>query len=111
MGTFNQSLQCTQDVFIGFQAPSPPVMGGLSFQDFITLGSIAAWRHLKRLSLALYYAAQMKRCTQKWDHWDNQGPGTEAVNFCWQLVGVIGTGLYHSMADVQMVVSCGCGPT
>ena len=24
-GTFNQSLQCTQDVFIGFQAPSPPV--------------------------------------------------------------------------------------
>ena len=25
MGTFNQSLQCTQDVFIGFQAPSPPV--------------------------------------------------------------------------------------
>ena len=25
MGTFNQSLQCTQDVFVGFQAPSPPV--------------------------------------------------------------------------------------
>ena len=25
VGTFNQSLQCTQDVFIGFQAPSPPV--------------------------------------------------------------------------------------
>ena len=24
-GTFNQSLQCTQDVFVGFQAPSPPV--------------------------------------------------------------------------------------
>ena len=24
-GTFNQSLQCTQDVFIGFQAPLPPV--------------------------------------------------------------------------------------
>ena len=23
--TFNQSLQCTQDVFVGFQAPSPPV--------------------------------------------------------------------------------------
>ena len=27
-GTFNQSLQCTQDVFVGFQAPSPPVRGG-----------------------------------------------------------------------------------
>ena len=25
MGTFNQSLQYTQDVFVGFQAPSPPV--------------------------------------------------------------------------------------
>ena len=28
-GTFNQSLQCTQDVFVGFQAPSPPVFGTL----------------------------------------------------------------------------------
>ena len=26
-GTFNQSLQCTQDVFVGFQAPLPPVSG------------------------------------------------------------------------------------
>ena len=26
-GTLNQSLQCTQDVFVGFQAPSPPVKG------------------------------------------------------------------------------------
>ena len=26
-GTFNQSLQCTQDVFVDFQAPSPPVAG------------------------------------------------------------------------------------
>ena len=25
-GTFNQSLQCTQDVFIGFQVPLPPVL-------------------------------------------------------------------------------------
>ena len=24
-GTFNQSLQCTQDVFVDFQAPLPPV--------------------------------------------------------------------------------------
>ena len=27
-GTFNQSLQCTQDVFVGFQAPLPPVRRG-----------------------------------------------------------------------------------
>ena len=26
-GTFNQSLQCTQHVFVGFQAPLPPVLG------------------------------------------------------------------------------------
>ena len=38
---------------------------GLSLDDFITSGSIAAHRRLKCLSLAPYYAAQMKRCTQK----------------------------------------------
>ena len=27
VGAFNQSLQCTQDVFVGFQAPLPPVSG------------------------------------------------------------------------------------
>ena len=32
-GTFNQSLQCTQDVFIGFQAPSPPVGSAASGDD------------------------------------------------------------------------------
>ena len=37
----------------------------LSLQDFITSGSITAHRHLKRLSLAPYYAAQMKCCMQK----------------------------------------------
>ena len=85
-------------------------MGGLTFQDFMTLGSIPAHRHLKCLSLTPYYATQMKRCTQKWDHHDNQGLGTEAVDFCQQLVSVVGTGLYHSMADVQMTVSCSCCP-
>ena len=39
----------------------------LSLDDFISSGSVAACRCLKRLSLAPYYAAQMKRCTQKWD--------------------------------------------
>ena len=29
-GTFNQSLQCTQDVFVGFQAPSPPVQNTIA---------------------------------------------------------------------------------
>ena len=37
-GTFNQSLQCTQDVFVGFQAPSPPVSekatGGWARSEF-----------------------------------------------------------------------------
>ena len=75
-------------------------MASLSFQDFVMLGSIATHHHLKQISLAPYYATQMKRCTQKWDRQDNQGAGTEAVNFCQQLVGFVGTGLYHSMADV-----------
>ena len=86
-------------------------MGSLSLQDFITSGSLAACRHLKRLSLAPYYTAQMKRCMQKWDKCDNQGAGTEVVNTCRQLISVVSTGLYHSIADVQMMVSCGCGPT
>ena len=40
-------------------------MDSLSLDDFISLGAIAARRCLKRLSLAPYYAAQMKCCTQK----------------------------------------------
>ena len=78
---------------------------GLSLQDFIEMGAIAARCCLKRLSLAPYYAAQMRHCIQKWDKCDNQGAGLEIVDTCHQLVGVIGTSLYHSMADVQMTVS------
>ena len=81
---------------------------GLSLDDFISSGSVAAHRHLKRLSLAPYYAAQMKRCTQKWDRRDDQGSNSEAIDICRQLVGIIGTGLYHSMADVQSVVRSNC---
>ena len=77
---------------------------GLSLDDFISSGSVAARRRLKRLSLAPYYAAQMKRCTQKWDRRDDQGPNSETIDTCHQLVGIVGTGLYHSMADVQSVV-------
>ena len=39
----------------------------LPLDDFISLGAVTARRRLKRLSLAPYYAVQMKRCTQKWD--------------------------------------------
>ena len=77
---------------------------GLSLDDFISSGSVAARHRLKRLSLAPYYVAQMKRCTQKWDRRNDQGPNSEAIDTCRQLVGIVGTGLYHSMADVQSVV-------
>ena len=43
----------------------------LSLDDFISSGAVAACRHLKRLSLAPYYAAQMKHCMQKWDRRDD----------------------------------------
>ena len=76
----------------------------LSLDDFISSGSMAACRHLKHLSLVPYYVAQMKRCMQKWDRHDDQGPNLGTIDTCCQLVGIVGTGLYHSMADVQAVV-------
>ena len=76
----------------------------LSLDDFISAGSVAACHHLKCLSLAPYYVAQMKRCTQKWDRCNDQGVNLEAINVCRQLVSIIGTGIYHSMADVQYMV-------
>ena len=82
---------------------------GLSLDDFISSGSVAACHRLKRLSLAPYYAAQMKRCMQKWDRRNDQGPNSETIDTCRQLVGIIGTGLYHLMADVQSVVRSNCG--
>ena len=42
---------------------------------------------------------------QKWDKHDNQGLGMEVVDTCHQLIGVVGIGLYHSMVDVQSMVS------
>ena len=81
----------------------------LSLDDFILAGSVSARRRLKRLSLAPYYAAQMKRCTQKWDRRDEQGASSEAINVSRQLIGIVGTGLYHSMADVQATVRSTCG--
>ena len=80
-------------------------LDSLSLDDFILASSVSARRCLKRLSLAPYYAAQMKRCTQKWDRRDDQGTSSEAINVSCQLIGVVGTGIYHSMAEVQATVS------
>ena len=77
---------------------------GLSLDDFISSGLVATRRRLKHLSLAPYYAAQMKHCTQKWDRRDDQGPNSSTIDTCCQLIGIVGTGLYHSTADTQLMV-------
>ena len=77
---------------------------GLSLDDFILTGSMAACHCLKHLSLAPYFAAQMKCCTQKWDKCDKQGPNSVTIDTCHQLISIVGTGLYHSMVDVQLTV-------
>ena len=84
-------------------------LDSLSLDDFILAGSVSACCRLKRLSLAPYYVAQMKRCTQKWDRRDDQGASLEAINVSHQLIGVVGTGIYHSMAKVQATVRSNCG--
>ena len=84
-------------------------LNSLSLDDFISSGAVATRHRLKRLSLAPYYAAQMKHCTQKWDRCDNQGSSSEVINVSWQLIGMVGTGIYHSMADVQYTVRSNCG--
>ena len=97
-----------------YQAAKGPGMterslDSLSLDDFILAGSVSARRRLKRLSLAPYYAAQMKRCMQKWDRRDDQGASSEAINVSRQLIGIVGTGIYHSMAEVQASVRSNCG--
>ena len=79
-------------------------LDSLSLDDFISSGVVTACCRLKQLSLAPYYAAQMKRCTQKWDQRDDQGSSSEAINISQQLIGIVGTGIYHSMTDVQYTV-------
>ena len=79
-------------------------LDSLSLDDFISSGSVATHHCLKRLSLAPYYVAQMKRCIQKWDRHDNQGPNSTTIDMCRQLIGIVSTGLYHSMANVQSMV-------
>ena len=68
-----------------YQATKGPGMterslDSLSLDNFIFAGSVSARHRLKRLSLAPYYVAQMKRCTQKWDRQDDQGTSLEAIN-------------------------------
>ena len=97
-----------------YQAAKGPGMterslDSLSLDNFILAGSVSACHRLKRLSLAPYYAAQMKHCMQKWDHRDNQGASSEVINVSHQLIGVVGTGIYHSMAEVQASVRSNCG--
>ena len=84
-------------------------LDSLSLDDFILAGSISAHHRLKHLSLAPYYAAQMQCCMQKWDYRDEQGASSEVIDVCRQLVGVVGTGIYHSMANVQYTVRSNCG--
>ena len=95
-----------ENVFQAAKGPgcSQRTFDGLSLDDFISSGSVAARRCLKRLSLAPYYVAQMKCCMQKWDRRDEQGPASVTIDTCRQLIGIVGTGLYHSMADVQLTV-------
>ena len=84
-------------------------LDSLSLDDFITSGAVAARHRLKHLSLVPYYAVQMKHCTQKWDCRDNQGSSSEAINMSHQLIGVVSTVIYHSMADIQYTVRSNCG--
>ena len=102
----NGAYPSAETVFQAVKGPGCTLcsFNGLSLDDFISSGSVAACRRLKHLSLAPYYVAQMKRCTQKWDRRNNQGPNSGTVDMCHQLVGIIGTGRYHSMADVQSMV-------
>ena len=102
----HRAYSMAEDVFQAMKGPgcSQKTFDRLSLDDFISSGLVAARRCLKCLSLAPYYMAQMKQCTQKWDRRDDQGPNLETINMCHQLVGIVGTGLYHSMADVQSVV-------
>ena len=76
----------------------------LSLQDFVISDLVATCHHLKCFSLALYYMDQMECFTGNWDARDNQGEGMEVVDFCQQVIGIVGVSLYHLMADVQAMV-------
>ena len=80
-------------------------LDSLSLDDFISSGAVAAHRRLKQLSLVPYYAVQIKCCMQKWDQRHDQGASLEVINVSRQLIGIVGTWIYHSMADVQYSVS------
>ena len=102
----NSVYPSTETIYQAVKGPGCTLCSfdSLLLDNFISSGATAARRRLKRLSLAPYYAAQMKHCTQKWDRRDDQGSSSEAINVCRQLVGIVGTGIYHLMADVQLTV-------
>ena len=102
----NGSYPSAEMVFQAIKGPGCTLhsFNGLSLDNFISSGLVAACCRLKCLSLAPYYVAQMKQCTQRWDRCDNQGPNSLTIDTCHQLVSIISTSLYHSMADVQSVV-------
>ena len=102
----NGSYPSAETVYQAVKGPGCTLCSfdGLSLDDFISSGSMATRCHLKRLSLAPYYTAQMKQCTQKWDRRNDQGPNSSTIDTCRQLVGIVRTSLYHLMADVQSIV-------
>ena len=102
----NRAYPSAETVYQAVNGPGCTLhsFNSLLLDDFISSGSVATRHCLKHLSLAPYYTAQMKQCTQKWDRHDNQGLNSTTINTCHQLVGIVGTGLYHSMADVQSMV-------
>ena len=107
----NRAYPSAETVYQAVKGPGCTLRSfdGLLLDDFISSGSVAAHHHLKHLSLAPYYMAQMKRYTQKWDRRDDQGPNSSTIDTCRQLVGIVGTGLYHLMVDMQSIVKLNHG--
>ena len=58
----NRAYTLAETVYQAVKGPGCTLRSfdGLSLDNFISSGSVAACRHLKHLSLAPYYAAQMK---------------------------------------------------
>ena len=80
----NRAYPSAETVYQAVKGPGCTLcsLDSLSLDDFISSGSVAACHCLKRLSLAPYYVAQMKRCMQKWDRRDDQGPNLGMIDTC-----------------------------
>ena len=88
VGTFEKYPPLTHWVKVGRIVSEPSMYSAWTHWVIDPLppvsGSVAARRRLKCLSLAPYYVAQMKRCMQKWDRCDNQGPNSSMIDTCRQ---------------------------